>query len=112
MTLSDAKIILNDILEKQVVDSLLNIYVLRDSLNTSTISLQLTEIKVLQEKGSNQAQLVANLEKIMLNKDKEITNLNQVIKKQKREIVKQKVLKIIGFTAAVVIPITIILLTN
>ena len=44
-------------------------------------------------------------------KDKEITDLNDTIKKQKKEILKQKILKLIGFTAAVVLPITTIILT-
>jgi hypothetical protein len=35
-----------------------------------------------------------------------------VIKKQKKEIRKQKILKILGFTAAVVLPITVIILTK
>ncbi len=112
MSLADAKIILNDILDKPFADSILNVYIMRDSLNTSSIILQKEEIKTLKEKGVNLEMIKTNNEKIILNKDKEISDLNDVIKKQKREIFKQKVLKIIGFTAAVALPITTIILMS
>jgi hypothetical protein len=53
-----------------------------------------------------------NQKLIVSNKDKEIVILNDIIKKQKKEIRKQKVLKIMGFSAAVILPITVLLLTN
>lgn len=112
MSLADAKIILSDILSKQVGDSILKVYMHRDTLNKSTIILQLAEIRLIQKKLYNQEQITSNLNRIIANKDKEIVDLNSVIKKQKKEIRKQKFLKIVGFTAAVVIPITIILYTT
>ena len=110
--IEDAKIILTDLLQKEYADSMLIVYSLRDDLNKSTISLQLSEIKLLQEKCKNQELLSDNLNKIITNKDTEIVYLNDTIKKQKKEIRKQKFLKILGFTAAVVLPITIIILMS
>jgi len=109
MSLADAKIVLNDVLDKSITDSILNIYILRDSLNSSTITLQVDKIRLLQEKCDNQALMSANLDKIIANKDQEIKLLNDVIKQQKKEIRKQKILKVVGFTAAVVLPIASIL---
>ena len=40
MNLEDAKIILNDLLEYEIADSLLTVYKEKDSLNTNTITLQ------------------------------------------------------------------------
>ena len=49
----------------------------------------------------------------MANNVVEVKDLNDIIKKQKKEIRKQKILKIIGYTAAVALPIsTIILMSN
>ena len=112
MHIEDAKIILSDLLEKEYADSMLVVYGLRDNLNASTISLQLSQIKILQEKSINQELQASNLNKIITNKDTEIVYLNDIIKKQKKEIRKQKFLKIVGFTAAVVLPITVILLMS
>lgn len=103
--LSDAKLILAEVLDKEIVDSLVNVYMLRDAINKTTIELQVKEIKALQQKGFNYNQQVNNLEKIVGNKDEELEKLNELIKIQKKEIRKQKTYKILGFTAAVVLPI-------
>lgn len=109
MKSSDAKIILKDVLEKRTLDSIVDVYVERDKLSSSTISLQLSVIKALQEKGDNQELMVSNLNKILTNKDTEIVLLNDVIKEQKKEIRHQKFLKIVGYITAVVIPIAILI---
>jgi hypothetical protein len=110
MSLEDAKLLLNDVLEKQVVDSILDVYILRDSIHTSTIELQLSDIEKLVKKNSNSELAFKNLQLVISNKDMEMDFLNDTIKQQKREIRKQKVLKIIGFTSAVVLPIITIIL--
>ena len=112
MNLVDAKIILNDLLDKEIADSLIDVYVKRDSVFKSTISFQVTEIKLLQQKSQNQELQAFNLTRIVDNKDQEISLLNETIKKQKKEIVKQKVLKVIGFAAAVILPITTVILMS
>ena len=112
LKLSDAKLILAEVLDKEVADSLVNVYMLRDSLNKTTIELQVKEIKALQQKGFNYNQQVANLEKIVGNKDEELEKLNEIIKFQKKEIRKQKTYKILGFTAAVVLPILVLFVAH
>ena len=111
MRLSDAKIILSDLMEFRYVDSLLSIYKLRDSLKTSTIVMQKDVIDKLIQKSNNQDTQLTNFQSILSNKDQEITFKEDVIKSQKKEIRKQKVLKIIGFAGSVVLPIiTLIIL--
>lgn len=105
MSLADAKIILADIIDKQVADSMLLVYEFKDSISKSTIQIQLKQINILKEKVVNCETIIANLNEMLANKDKEIDLLNETIKKQKREIRKQKILKIIGFTSAVVLPV-------
>ena len=105
MSLADAKIILADIIDKQIADSMLLVYEFRDSISQNTIQIQLKQIKILKEKVVNCETIITNLNEMLSNKAKEIDLLNETIKKQKREIRKQKILKIIGFTSAVVLPV-------
>lgn len=112
MTLADAKFILTDLLDKQVMDSLITSYQLNDSLQGVTIDLQLEKIRVLVEKNDNQLSINNNNQLIINNKDAEILLLNDIIKKQKRAILKQKILKVVGFSAAIILPITVLLLTH
>jgi hypothetical protein len=108
--IKDAKKILADVLDKKIVDSLVNVYVLRDSLQKNTIDLQVSKIKVMQQKSDNQAQQVINLEKIIANKNEEVAILNNTIEDQNKEIKKQKRLKTLGFIGSIVLPILVLLL--
>jgi hypothetical protein len=108
--LSDAKLILIDVLEKEKLDSLVCYYEVNDSLKDVTVALQYSMIRDLQTKSAAQLLIEENLNVIIVNKDKEIVLLNDTIKKQKKEIRKQKNLKIMGFTAAVVLPIIVLIL--
>lgn len=107
--LSDAKLVLIDVLEKQKLDSLVEYYQVNDSLKDITVGFQYAMIRDLQSKSDIQLKVVDNLNVVILNKDKEISLLNDTITKQKKEIRKQKALKIIGFTAAVVLPIIVLI---
>lgn len=98
MKLSDAKIILDRVLEAQITDSVLNVYQLRDTLKSTTITLQLTEIEMLQQKSKNQDTLVANLTKILSNDKEEIQIINKSLADQKKEIRRLK--WIVGTTVA------------
>lgn len=109
MKLSDARFILSIVLDKDITDSIIRNYEVTDSLNKERISLQVNKIRSLQELSDNKDLMSTNLNKIISNKDEEIVLLNDVIKEQKKEIRKQKFLKIIGFISAVVLPITVIL---
>jgi hypothetical protein len=55
-------------LDRRVLDSK-GVYSVSDIPKTSTIMLQVSIIKVLQEKSGNQTKLMANLDKIITNKD-------------------------------------------
>ena len=107
--LNDAKILLTDVLMKQEVDTLLAEYEHIDSLKTIRIDLQDTIIVYLKAKMVKQEMIEKNLNVIVENKDEEITILNGTISKQKSEIKKQKFYKIIGFTAAIALPILAII---
>lgn len=112
MKLDDAKIILADVLDREVADSLVNVYKERDSINKSTIQLQVKEIKALQQKGFNYEQQVANLEKLTKNKDEEINTLNKSLEEQKDATKKQRRLKNLGFVGCIVLPIIVLLIAH
>ena len=109
MNLEDARIILSDLMECEIVDSLLSVYKEKDSLNTSTVTLQKDIIVKLTHKSDNQQLQINNFESILANKDEEVKFKDETIKQQKKEIRKQKFLKILGFTGSIVLPILILL---
>lgn len=108
--LKDAKIILADLLDKEIVDSLLVVYEERDALSDELISIKTEQIKLFQQKSVNYELQIENLNKIIKNKDAEIGLANDEIKKQKKEITKQKRLKVLGFIGSVALPIITLLL--
>ena len=111
MSLSDAKLILSDLLEYEITDSLLNVYVERDSLNSEKIILKDSIIEKLNLQNKNKDEIIKNLNNIVINKIKEIEYKDLTIEDQKKEIKKQKNLKRLGFVGSVVLPIlTLILL--
>ena len=109
MHLEDARIILNDLLEYEIVDSLLIVYKEKDSLNTNTISLQKDIIFKLVEKSDNQQSQINNFQKILDNNKQIIQYKDDTIKHQKKEIRKQKLQKILGFSGSVILPILTLL---
>lgn len=109
MQLYDAKIVLKGVLDGEIADSLLSVFMTRDKLNNDIIQLQVKEIKALQEKSKNQAELSNNLQTIIDNKDTEIADLNAIIKKQKKEIRKQKFIKTIALIGDVALPVLTLL---
>ncbi len=109
---NDAKILLKDVLDKVVCDEMVVKLNDLDSLRIETILYQTNKIEVLENKISNQAMMVGNLEAVLQNKDTELALLNDIIKKQSREINKQKVFKIAGFSLALALPITYLLLNK
>jgi len=105
MHLEDARIILNDLLEYEIVDSLLTVYKEKDSLNTNAISLQKDVIFKLVEKSENQQYQIENFQEVLDNKNEELGFKEDTIKQQKKEIRKQKLLKLAGFTGSIILPI-------
>jgi hypothetical protein len=110
LKVSDAKILLKDVLEKKLCDSTVAEYIQLDGLRSGTIALQQDKITTLETKFTNCNSIVGNLETVVKNKDTELNLLNDIIKKQDRVIIKQKMFKFMGFGAAIIIPITFLLL--
>ena len=109
MHLEDARIILNDLLEYEIADSLLTVYKEKDSLNTNTISLQKDVITILTQKSQNQELQLENFQTLLDNSNKVIAYKNDTIDQQKKEIRKQKFQKILGFSGSILLPILTLL---
>jgi len=109
MNLEDAKVILSDLLEYEIVDSLLTVYKEKDSLYTNTITLQKDIIVKLTQKSENQSVQISNFQTILDNKDQELLLNDDIIKQQKKEIRKQKFFKIVGFAGSIILPIVTLL---
>ena len=105
MHLEDARVILNDLLEYEIVDSLLTTYKEKDSLNMGKIEIQKDIIFKLVEKNDNQQTQIDNFQQILDNKNEELGFKEDTIKQQKKEIRKQKLLKLAGFTSSIILPI-------
>ena len=110
MNLEDAKVILNDLLEYEIADSLLTVYKEKDTLNTNTIKLQKEVIFKLMEKSENQQSQIDNFQQILDNKNSELGMKEDTIKQQKKELRKQKFLKFLGLGGSVILPIIAILI--
>ncbi len=110
LKLSDAKILLQDVLEKKVCDSTVAKYIELDGLKSSTIALQNDKIEILETKFSNCNIMVGKLETVVKNKNTELKILNSIINKQNKDILKQKFYKFVGFGVAILIPVTFLIL--
>lgn len=97
MNVSDARVILSSVLDKEFSDSIIALYQKNDSTAQQTISLSLKEISDLQKISANKDIEIQNLNLIVGNKDTEITLLNKTIKEEKRIIAKQKIIKVIEY---------------
>lgn len=105
MNLEDAKIILSDLLEYEIVDSILTVYEEKDSLNQKTITLQKEVIFKLMDKSDNQQEQIDNFKKIINNKNEELGYKDETLAQYKKELRKQKFLKFLGFGGSVLLPI-------
>ena len=110
MTYSDAKVLLRDVLYYEYVDSLYMEYKERDSLNTNTIVIQKNILDGYVQKVTNIKLMNDNLNLVLSNKNSELTLKDDIIKQQKKEIRKQKILKTLGFIGSVVLPIVVVIL--
>lgn len=109
MNISDARKLLKIVLEKEVNDNLLAYYIKRDSLNQDLITIKDEKIKSLIITNYNLQLINENLNKVIANHEANAKELRDVIKKQNKEIRKQKVLKTIGFIGCVVLPLLTII---
>jgi hypothetical protein len=108
--IKDARILLVDVLEKQVLDSIVGVYKVRDSISQNQIQLYVKDVRLLQEKSANKDKENANLNKIIELRNTEITELNKTIKQDKKEIRKQKFYKVLGIIGAIALPILVLTL--
>lgn len=109
MHYEDARLLLKDVLYYSYTDSLLTEYKMRDTLNTGKIELQKTLINNLNKENLNLETMLSNLELVIINKDTALGLKDDIIKQQKKEIRKQKFLKIVGFVGTVVVPIIVLI---
>ena len=109
MHYEDARILLRDVLYYEFTDSLFREYKALDTLNTNKITLQKSLIDNLNQEKMNLETMVTNLELVIANKDTEMVFKDDIIKQQKKEIRKQKFLKIVGFVGTVVVPIIVLI---
>ncbi len=107
MGYEDARVLLEDVLHYEYADSLLEVYKVRDSLNTKTVTLQKEAIVKLSLKESNYESIISNLNEIIANKDEEVALKDETIKQQKKEIRKQKIYKILGIIGSILLPILV-----
>ena len=105
MRLVDAKIILTDVLNYQIADSLVKVYEAKNDKQSEIITVQKEVIDNLQLKIDNKDKQLDVLGEVIKNKDKQISLLDDVIKQQKKEIIKQKLLKFGGFSGAIILPV-------
>ena len=110
MSIYDAKILLEDVLHYEYTDSLLNVYIEKDSLNNERFEIQKSTIFKLNELNNNKSEIIDNLEDVIKNKDNENKLKDDIIKQQDKEIRKQKILKKIGFSGSVILPIVVLIL--
>jgi len=109
MNLEDAKFILSDLLEYEVTDSLLNIYIERDSLNKEVVLLKDSIIEKINQQNDNCDEIVVNLKNMITNNKKVIELKEDTINQQKKEIKKQKFFKFLGFAGSIILPIVTLL---
>ena len=110
---SDTKIILKDVSHKQVMDTVVKVYVVRDTLQNSIATLEVNVSKNLEkqtDKERNKDIILNKLNNVVEKKDNEITKLNDVVKKQEKEIKKQKLLKLTAYVSGVILPVMVKLL--
>jgi len=111
MNVEHARLILKEVSNKKITDNILKQYIVKDSLNSALSVFQIEKDRISSIKEYNSIVKIENLEKVVNNKDTEITILNSVIKSKDSEIKKIKLkLKIIGLGTAIVIPIILTLL--
>jgi hypothetical protein len=105
MKYEDGRILLEDLLNCQITDTILQEYKEMDKLTTKKITLLNTKIEKQDTIISNKDIIIKNLNTVIDNKDKIITLKDDEIRHQKK-------LKKIGFIGCIVLPIITIILMN
>lgn len=110
MNIDDAREILTVLLNKEFDDSLLIRYEVNERNYNEVIEQLKLQITDMESKSNNQESQKQLLLAMIDNKTNEINLLEKTIKAQKKEIRKQKFLKVIGFSGVIALPIIAILL--
>jgi hypothetical protein len=111
MNISDARIVLGLLLEKEVNDELLVKYIERDSLNQNLVTISNQKMMGLQNSNDILNVIIDNLNKKSSNDEAMIKELRNEIRKKEKEIKKQRVLKTLGFIGCVILPVLTLLLS-
>ncbi len=105
LRVDDALLLLKDLTDYTYTLDLIKKYEEYKSSCDTITKLQAKQILLLTDKNKNNELIIANLNKVIYNKDEELKIKDGIIKKQKKEIRKQKILKYVGFTGAIVLPV-------
>ena len=104
MRMEDARGILSDVLQKEILDSLVIQYEIKDSLNIGQISILKSQILELIGKSSEQNDQIETLNLLINNSLAEIKIKNDIISQQKKKIRKNVMQKWIFIGTSIVLP--------
>lgn len=111
--LDDARdIILRDLKDYKILDSLYKKSTIQNKVYLKVLREQMKVVDDLKTKNFNNETKIHNLEMVIKGDSIMNSNNQETIKKQSREIRKQKFLKVVGFVAAVALPVAILFLTR
>lgn len=104
MRMEDARGILSDVLQKEILDSLVIQYEIKDSLNIGQISILKSQILELIGKSDEQNDQIETLNLLINNSLAEIKIKNDIISQQKKKIRKNVTQKWIFIGTSIVLP--------
>lgn len=111
--LNDARdIILRDLKDYKILDSLYKKSLIQNKVYLKVLRDQMKVTDDLKTKNFNNETKIHNLELVIEGDSIMNSNNQETIKKQGREIRKQKFLKVVGFVAAVALPVAVLFLTK
>jgi hypothetical protein len=108
MSVADAKKILIDVLDYEILDSLYQEYKFKDSLNTKRLGMKDSIIVKLNKQIVIKDEIIFNKDSIIDNTNETVKIKDEIIADKDREIGKQKRLKSLGFIGCVVLPILVL----
>lgn len=108
MSVADAKKILIDVLDYEILDSLYQEYKFKDSLNTKRLGMKDSIIVKLNKQIILKDEIISNKDTIIENNKKTVELKDSLLETKDKEIKKQKRLKSLGFIGCVVLPILVL----
>ena len=109
MSICDAKTILKAVLKSEMSDSIIYVYAKNDSIMMNVINQQTEEIKKLNIVSYSKDTINQRLDKVNKNNKSELALKDNVIADQKKEIRKQKTIKVLALIGDVALPILTLL---